>query len=114
MAEVRKTEEDALFEVVDREAADDVERNASRILYQALQDRKETLGGQAQIPLDDKHLSEVIFAEARQRSAQITGLANGAVSDRLDPPARAIPVWLIIAWIVAIALVVTAFLVLNK
>lgn len=98
-----------LYAVVDREAKDDAERRESRVLIDALRNRRDQLGGSSQIPLRDSKLSEQILGEARKRSAQISASRQASISQALTPPTKPIPWWLWLAWAVAIAAVVLAF-----
>ncbi len=97
------------YSVVDREAKDDTERRESRVLIDALRSRREQLGGSSQIPARDSKLSEQILGEARKRSAQISASRQASISQALTPPIKPIPWWLWLAWLLAIAGVVTAF-----
>ncbi len=103
----KKTED--FFSTVDRETADERERTDSKVLYQALVERKDALGAQGSLPAEDKQLSENILNQARQRSAQISGAARRGPSGTTAAPARGIPWWLIVAWILAIAAAFAAF-----
>ena len=98
-----------LYSVVDREAKDDAERHESRVLVDALRNRRDQIDGASQIPAKDAKLSEQILGEARKRSAQISASRQASISQALTPPAKPIPWWLWLAWILAIAGVVTAF-----
>lgn len=98
-----------LYAVVDREAKDDAERRASRVLVDVLRSRRDQLDGASQIPAKDVKLSEQILGEARKRSAQISASRQASISQALTPPAKPIPWWLWLGWILAIAAVVVAF-----
>ena len=100
---------DDLYAVVDKEAKDDAERRESRVLVDALRTRRDQIDGASQIPAKDVKLSEQILGEARKRSAQISASRQASISQALTPPAKPIPWWLWLAWILAIAGVVSAF-----
>jgi hypothetical protein len=102
-------EPEDLYSVVDREAKDEAERRDSRVLFDALHARRSEVGGLSQIPIRDNKLSEKILSEARKRSAQISASRQSSISQALQPPARPIPWWLWVAWLIAIAGVVAAF-----
>ena len=102
-------EPEDIYSVVDREAKDEAERRDSRVLYDALLARRGEVGGLSHIPIRDNKLSEQILGEARKRSAQISASRQSSISQALQPPARPIPWWLWLAWIVAITGVVIAF-----
>jgi hypothetical protein len=94
---------DDFLSALDREAADEAERTESRVLYAELAKRRGELGGAAQIPADDQHLSEQILSEARTRSREIAG---GRGSERRAKTDRPIPWWLVFAWLLAVGLAV--------
>lgn len=98
-----------IYSVVDKEAKDDAERRESRVLVDALRARRDHLDGASQIPAKDPKLSEQILGEARKRSAQISASRQASISQALHPPSKPIPWWLWLAWILAIAGVVSAF-----
>ena len=98
-----------LYSVVDQQAKDDAERRESRVLVDALQARREHISGASQIPVKDMKLSEQILGEARKRSAQISASRQASISQALTPPAKPIPWWLWLAWILAITGVVLGF-----
>jgi hypothetical protein len=103
------TTQNDFYSVVDREAKNDVERRDSRVLFDALQSRRDEIGGAAQIPARDAKLSEQILGEARKRSAHIKASRQASISQALHPPSRPIPAWLWFAWLLAVAGVVAAF-----
>src|SRR5690349_1203116 len=86
--------DDGFDAVVDREAADERERQDSKLLYQALKERRAEVGGESRLPAEDKQLSETILAEARKRSAQISAGTRRS-TQVLATPARPVPAWLI-------------------
>ncbi len=96
-----------MFQAIDAEAADPAEGKDSRLLYEALRQRKDQLKAEASLPVD-KALTEKILAEARTRSAHISASRGGA-STRAPVVSAGIPIWLWIAWILAIAGVIVAF-----
>ncbi len=100
--------EDEIGAAIDSGAHDAGERKDSRLIYQALRDRKDALGAEAAIPAEDKSLTERILAEARTRSAEISATRGGS-GHRAQPSSRAIPWWMILAWLAAIAAVAAAF-----
>ncbi len=102
-------EDEALYATIDGEARDEVERRDSKIIYEALKRRRDEVGGGAEIPAEDKQLSERILRQARTRSAQISASRATAGSGRQATGAP-IPWWLIVAWIVAIAGVATLWM----
>ena len=98
-----------LYSTIDREARDDGERRDSKVIYEALKRRRDDIGGAAEIPAEDKQLSERILNAARTRSTQLSGARASAVSGRPASTGAPIPWWLIVAWIVAIAGVAAAW-----
>lgn len=98
-----------IYSVVDQQAKDDAERRESRALVDALHTRRDHISGASQIPAKDAKLSEQILGEARKRSAQISASRQASISQALTPPAKPIPWWLWLAWVLAIAGVVLAF-----
>ncbi len=107
MADADKSRQDEFYATVDRETADERERQSSKVLYEALKGRRDDVGGASRLPADDRQLSETILAEARKRSAQISAGTRRS-TQVLATPARPIPGWLILAWLAAIAAVVAA------
>lgn len=103
----------AAIEIDDRDAHDEGERQDSRLILNALQARRTALGGEAEVPEDDK-LTERIFYEAKRRSAQISAAAQGASIRSENAQAKAIPWWLWMAWAAAIAVVMLAFWWLHR
>jgi hypothetical protein len=110
MANAPKSKADVLYEAIDQEAADEPERSDSKLLYQALNERRGELSGSAHIPAEDKGLSEKIMAQARSRSEQISRSRMNSSSNRLSKSGRPIPWWLIFAWLLALGAVVAYFL----
>lgn len=102
-------DEQELYAQIDREAADDRERTASKALYRALKENRQDISGQAQIP-DDPRLSERILAEARTRSAQISAASRRAEAEHQS---GGIPWWLWLAWALAVAGFAAAWLALK-
>jgi hypothetical protein len=98
-----------LLKVVDREAKDEAERRESRVLYEALRTRKDQIGAVTHIPARDEKLSEQILNQARSRSAEISATRQRSGSQAVEAASKPIPWWLYLAWLVAIAGVVTAF-----
>lgn len=98
---------DELFQAIDAESANPAESKDSRLLYEALKQRKDQLKGETSLP-EDKALTEKILAEARTRSAHISASRGGA-STRAPVVSAGIPIWLWVAWALAIAGVVVAF-----
>lgn len=96
-----RTNDAETFAAIDQEAANEAEKRDSRILYQALQRNREALGGQAAIPANDQKLSEQILSQARTRSAEITAAQRQASAHQTASGAP-IPLWLWIAWILAV------------
>ncbi len=86
------------------------EHRASQVLMDALVARREALGGAAQLPPEDRALSERILGEARRRSEQISASRNPAISSQTLAQQERIPWWLIAAWIVAIGATTVAAL----
>lgn len=107
MGDPAKNEADT-FAAIDGAQASDRDKRDSRILYQALHRNRDAVGGQAALPPDDQHLSERILAEARSRSAEIAANQRQG-SARHSVSGAPIPVWLWLAWIVAIGGLVAAF-----
>jgi hypothetical protein len=95
-----------LEKVIDASTADPVERSDSRLLYQALQERRGQLKAERELP-QDTALTEKILAEARTRSAEIS--ASRQMSGRGPVARAAVPWWVWCGWIVAIAAVVLAY-----
>jgi hypothetical protein len=85
------------------------EHHASQVLMDALAARKEALGGAAQLPPEDRALSERILGEARRRSEQISASRNPAASSQTLAQQERIPWWILVAWILAIIATVIAF-----
>jgi hypothetical protein len=85
------------------------ERRDSQTLMAALAQRKELLGAASQLPAEDQALSEHILGEARRRSEQISASRNPAASTHSPKASESIPVWLYVAWVVAIVGSVLAF-----
>ena len=85
------------------------ERKDSKVLMDALAARKDVLGAAAQIPAEDRVLSERILDEARQRSEQISAGRNNAATSRTIARNERIPPWLWLAWGVAIVAAIIAF-----
>lgn len=85
------------------------EHRASQVLMDALAARKAALGGAAQLPAEDKALSERILGEARRRSEQISASRNPAASSQTLAQQERIPWWIVAAWIVAIIATVAGF-----
>ena len=85
------------------------ERRDSKVLMDALAQRKEALGAAAQLPPDDHVLSERILGEAKRRSEQISASRNPAASTHIPKAAERIPMWIYAAWIVAIGGSILAF-----
>ena len=85
------------------------ERRDSKVLMEALGQRKDELGAAAQLPPEDRALSERILGEARRRSEQISGSDNPAASARTPVAAERIPWWIYVAWIIAIVGSILAF-----
>ena len=106
------TPRDDLFATVDREAKDDAERRESRVLFDALANRRDLIGGVNQIPAKDEKLSEQILGEARKRSAEIRA-SRQSTGQAAQAAVRPIPWWLWLAWIAAIAAVVAGFRLLS-
>jgi len=95
-----------LFEIIDREAADDAERSDSKVIYDALRSRQDELGGARAIPAEDQSLSERIHQEAVRRSEELrASKVQKHASSRLPfSEEQPLPVWLIIAWVAAVLL----------
>jgi hypothetical protein len=85
------------------------ERRESQVLMEALAARKDALGGSAQLPPEDRALSERILAEARRRSEQLSLSRNPETAVRTSVQDERIPVWLYLAWAVAIGATVAAW-----
>lgn len=85
------------------------ERTESKLLMEALAARKDALGGSAQLPAEDRALSERILGEAKRRSEQLSASRNPAASSRTLAQGERIPVWLYLAWAVAIGATVAAW-----
>lgn len=85
-------------EIVDGlDAPSEADRNASRVMVDALRAHRESASGAAAVPAQDQKLSAAIMAEARSRSQEI----REATTRRSDKP---IPWWLWLAWLAAIGL----------
>ena len=85
------------------------ERQESKVLMDALAARKAELGADAQLPPTDHALSERILGEARRRSEQISASRNPVVSSGTSAQAEKVPLWIWLAWIVALAATAAAF-----
>ena len=82
------------------------DQRASRVLMDALAARRDRLDGAAGLgEAEVRAVSGRILGEARRRSEQIS--AKSAVSARLPGRGPGIPAWLVVAWMVALGLVVT-------
>jgi hypothetical protein len=92
-------------------AASEAERRESRVLLQALSERRGQIGALAQIPADDRRLSEQILAQARSRSAEIRAAQQGSGAPP-GAPLVSTPIswWLWAGWIIAILAIVLATL----
>ena len=110
MSDDPKSQRDELFEVIEDEAADEDEVVDSKFIFDALKEHSEELGGSADVPADDQQLSESIHNAAARRSAEITGVQRASSQSMLvkDKP---IPVWLWVAWALALVGAVVAFMV---
>lgn len=93
--------------LVETDGTDAATERDSRLIYQALRERRGDLQGEAALP-QDQALSERILAEARNRSAEISA-SRGGSGHRAQRGARGIPWWMILAWLAAITAVVLAF-----
>jgi hypothetical protein len=93
--------DDELDQVIEREATSPAEGRDSRVLAQALRDRREALSGGGAVPVEDRNLSERILNEARSRSAEISARRSGGGS---TPKAKqdGIPWWLWALWVLAV------------
>jgi hypothetical protein len=103
MAEADKEE---TYSAIDAEAKDPAERKDSRLLYDALRERRDQIKTETSLP-EDRALSEKILAEARTRSAQISA-SRGGTSHRIPAASAGIPWWIWVGWVIAIAGVVVA------
>ena len=82
------------------------DQRASRVLMDALAARRDRLDGAAGLAeAEVRAVSGRILGEARRRSEQIS--AKSAVSARLPGRGAKIPAWLVMAWILALGLVLT-------
>ena len=99
-------EPDEFFATIDSETTDPVERQESRTLYRALHERKDELKAESALPLDPA-LSEKILSDARTRSAQISA-SRGGTGHQAQARSAGIPLWMYLAWVVAIAAVILA------
>ena len=93
----------ALFETIDQEAGDPAEQQESKVLYDALRERRSALGGEAALPADDPRLNESIRDAATRRSQELRQ-GSGVGSSGINAMARAapVPVWMYAAWAAAI------------
>jgi len=98
----------AIAEGADADGASEADQRDSQLIYEALRRHKDALAGEAQIPGDDRVLSERILAQARTRSAEIRGASRPSTS-RHPGTGRPLPLWLIVAWIVVTAGLVLAW-----
>lgn len=78
--------------------ATEVDKRDSQLIYEALRRHKDALAGEAQLPSEDRVLSERILAQARTRSAEIRDASRSATSRQLGT-GRPLPLWLILAWV---------------
>ena len=78
-------------------AGNDADRQASQQIVSALRTHRDSVSGISSIPLDDPQLSSKVMADARSRSQEIRE-ASAA-----KPVERPIPLWLWLAWLLAIA-----------
>ena len=101
---------DQTFAVIDELTSDLHEAEDSKALYGLLAERKDELGGESAIPAEDDRLSHQIRSEAAKRSREVSALRQMASSNRFNAdPGRPIPLWLWLAWVVAIAAVIAAW-----
>lgn len=93
----------ALFDTIDQESEDPVEGQESKVLYDALRERREALGGEAALPEDDPQLTESIRDAATRRSQELRSgsKASSAGLDAMKPSAP-VPVWMYAAWVLAV------------
>ena len=94
------TARDQMLSAIDAEAKDPRERTDSRLLLDALSERRDQLKAESALP-EDKALSEKILAEARTRSAQISA-SRGGTSHRVPVVSAGIPWWIWAGWVLAI------------
>ncbi len=95
----------ALFETIDQEASDPQENQDSKVLFDALRDRREALGGASALPEEDPRLNESIRQAATRCSRELRGTTDGRRSTAALDVMKAsepIPAWLWFAWAVAI------------
>ena len=85
------------------------ERQESKVLMEALTARKAELGADAQLPSEDRALTERILGEARRRSEQISASRNPVASSSTTVQAEGVPWWIWVAWGVALAATFAAF-----
>ena len=97
-----------LFAEIDRAARDAAERHDSKAIYGALKRHAPTVGGEAQLPAEDRELSERILAQARSRSAEVAA-ARRSASTRLQAAGAPIPWWVVLGWLLAIVGLVAAW-----
>ncbi len=100
--------DDELDQVIAREATSPAEGRDSRVLAQALRERREALSGGGAVPAEDKNLSERILAEARTRSAEISARRSGNADGAGRKDGR-IPWWLWGLWALAVVAVYVAW-----
>jgi hypothetical protein len=92
------------FSAIDAEAADRDEGEASKKLYDELRARRDHVSGTTALPDRDPHLDETVRTLARQRSQEISAAHSAAssASSVLGDEGRPIPVWLWLAWALAL------------
>ncbi len=101
---------DQTFAAIDELTSDPREAEDSKALYGLLAERKNEVGGGSAIPDDDQRLSHQIRSDAAKRSREVSALRQMASSNRFAAdPGRPIPLWLWLAWVVAIAAVIAAW-----
>jgi hypothetical protein len=104
---------DELMKVVDSQSQDEAERRDSRILYQALHERRNQIGAINQIPANDPKLSEQILSQARNRSAEISAARLTSGSQLVESASKPVSWWVVLAWLFAVVAVVLALMYLT-
>ena len=79
-------------------AGSKADQQASQQIVSALRTHRDSVSGVAAIPLKDEQLSSKIMASARTRSQELQKSASTSSTAE-----RPVPVWLVLAWLAALA-----------
>lgn len=99
-------EKQDLFAAIDADGeVDQSEKDASKILYDALSDSRDELSAASEIPADDQRLSRQVKDAAAKRSAEIQGGRSPRISSatEVSNDGQPIPMYLWLLWGLALA-----------